>query len=290
MTNYIEANIDMICNFGLTPIDFKYSPVYLTARQYMINPNIPLKETVYFIYTEWLKEHIRQSKNCLGVYRKFFNPKNINEDELHYLERINENAGYVPWIRGDGEKFKNDLHVIPCLKKWWRGFEKLFESIETNGFKYDAQAYRNKRHGRDLNCQTVTGHILSSGPRRLYPPGKLPTEEKNEKTRVFISQGKTRASIFFALFPDKTLKIFLDEPKLFHARRGSGKQASRDLKKIKNSYFLEEANTWPGVSGKGVSLRSAEEIFKMFLESDDTWLSNSKILIKNPNILKGILK
>ena len=246
MTEY-HASIDSICNYGMLPIALKYNPLYLTALQLKKNPSIELEKTVIYKYDKFMS---KDNQTLLSIYEKILTLDSTQLKNINVLRAVHANAGYTPWNQ---EKIRqDDVHFISnyshmSWQAWWSYFKKLFNSIKDNGYIYDHDSIvrKNKKYKRNQKCQSVTGHVLVTAG----------SEEK-----IFITQGKTRTSIFFALFPDKNLLVNLDRKEYFS--RPQLKQES-----FEERFFEDKIDSWLGVEKNFCNINQAREIFRLFVNS-----------------------
>ena len=249
MSEY-HASINSICNYGILPIALKHNPLYLTALQLKKNPSIKLEETVIYNYDKFMS---KDNETLLSVYEKMLTSESTELKSLNFLSMIGRRSGFIPWSRGNIKKFKNDNQFISQYKhvswgKWWVYFKNLFNSIKDNGYVYDYKSLVevNRERGRNRKCQTVTGHILVS---------------EGSEEKIFITQGKTRASIFFALFPDEKLLVNLDKREYF------SKPWRLQDTVVKEKYFEDNIDLWPGGDQGFCTTKQARAIFGLFVNS-----------------------
>ena len=96
----------------------------------------------------------------------------------------------------------------------------------------------------------------------------------HHKKKYFITRGQHRTAIHAALFPEKKIKIILNERKLWQ-KLCSCRPPRSHISNIKKEYFLEYADSWQSVKSGVITKESACAFFKLFLESDGSWLKNT---------------
>tara|TARA_R100001129_G_scaffold185099_1_gene172011 strand:+ start:323 stop:1012 length:690 start_codon:yes stop_codon:yes gene_type:complete len=219
-----------ICNLSRIPVAMENNPCYATARQ-IIEAEGNFSASLY-------------RETSLYKHYKAYNPQTIYDfyGVTDKLKGHSATCSFLPWIYEKPMKDMIDVAFINFLTEEFvynqvKKIKELIASFSKHG--YVPSMFPDRKGGN------VTGYFLKN----------------KDKSRFYIVSGNHRASVFFALYPERSFPVIYEDPKFAKPRELIGRTRSG----FHQVYDFETASDWPSVKSGFLTTQEALNIAEVYL-------------------------
>ena len=227
----IEVDIEKICNLSRFPSTIKENPLYKTCLQYEKDRTINYKST--YLYKHYQEKN---PKTLSDFY-------NLNIDVLKLYSYDNS---FLPWYHTKPVTKYNDVAFInrgnAYIEAQFIKLIELYNSMRKNGYRPDQYADTDRKLGH------ITGYYLKNCDNKSF----------------YIVSGNHRVSAYHAAFPDKRYFPAIFEKFQFMKPRDREHCGFLGDKSYPIEFNIEDAETWPSVKSKFLSVEKAIMITKRY--------------------------